>query len=265
MAKCNKNHWIAKCRLLCIYIFVCRFFFFRVNSLCHHLGCQPFLFCEIMKICFLHHMLIVNILSQNLLKLDRGDLQLRKNLKMKSLFQTSMLYLIIYASIILTVCLQLKDICPHTTIVRKKCGVLSDRISNLWISQLGYFGCCESRELLILYLYLANTWSHYTFKLYLNNILDECVRWTILKGKFWVLYVSTDASADRACCSTLASFMLTPKESNPKIWMHVKHCFSSAKAITIQELQTLLCVDAAASDDENLYMWCLACPVDIIW
>ena len=33
----------------------------------------------------------------------------------------------------------------------------------------------------------------------------------------------------------------------------------------IQELQKLLCVDAAASDGENLCMWCLASLVDIFW
>ena len=38
--------------------------------------------------------------------------------------------------------------------------------------------------------------------------------------------------------------------------MHIKHCLSSAKAIPIQEvrIQKLLCVDAAASDAENLCM-----------
>ena len=40
--------------------------------------------------------------------------------------------------------------------------------------------------------------------------------------------------------------------------MHINHCWSSAKAIPIQEEQKLLCVDAAASDAENLCMWCLA-------
>ena len=33
----------------------------------------------------------------------------------------------------------------------------------------------------------------------------------------------------------------------------------------IQEVQTLLCVDAAASDAENLCLWCLASLVDIFW
>ena len=33
----------------------------------------------------------------------------------------------------------------------------------------------------------------------------------------------------------------------------------------IQEVQKWLCVDAAASDAENLCMWCLAILVDIFW
>ena len=33
----------------------------------------------------------------------------------------------------------------------------------------------------------------------------------------------------------------------------------------IQEVQKLLCVDAVASDAENLCLWCLASLVDIFW
>ena len=58
---------------------------------------------------------------------------------------------------------------------------------------------------------------------------------------------------------------MTPEESEPKFWMHINHCLSSVKAIPIQEVQKLLCVDAAASDAEYLYMWCLAILVDIFW
>ena len=47
--------------------------------------------------------------------------------------------------------------------------------------------------------------------------------------------------------------------------MHIKHCLTSAKAIPIHEVQKLLCVDAAASDAENLCMWCLASPLNIFW
>ena len=47
--------------------------------------------------------------------------------------------------------------------------------------------------------------------------------------------------------------------------MHINYCLSSAKAIPIQEVQKLICVDAAASDAENLCMWCLAILVDIFW
>ena len=46
--------------------------------------------------------------------------------------------------------------------------------------------------------------------------------------------------------------------------MHTNHCLSSAKAIPIQEVQKLLCVDAFASDAETLCMWCMASHVDII-
>ena len=65
--------------------------------------------------------------------------------------------------------------------------------------------------------------------------------------KFYV-YVSTDVTATAASCWTLAAFILTLEKSEPKIWMHIKHCVSSAKAIPIQEAQKLLCIDAAASD-----------------
>ena len=82
--------------------------------------------------------------------------------------------------------------------------------------------------------------------------------------KFYV-YVSTDVTADAASCLTLAAFILTLEKSEPKIWMPIKHCLSSAKAIPIQEAQELHCVDAAASDAENLCRWCLASPVDIFW
>ena len=33
----------------------------------------------------------------------------------------------------------------------------------------------------------------------------------------------------------------------------------------IQEVQTLLCVDAAASEAEKFCLWCLASLVDIFW
>ena len=52
--------------------------------------------------------------------------------------------------------------------------------------------------------------------------------------KFYV-YVSTDVTADAASCWTLAAFILTLEKSEPKIWMHIKHCLSSAKEIPIQE------------------------------
>ena len=45
--------------------------------------------------------------------------------------------------------------------------------------------------------------------------------------------------------------------------MHIQHYLGSAKAIPIKEVQKLLCVDAAASDAENLCMLCLASIVNI--
>ena len=51
--------------------------------------------------------------------------------------------------------------------------------------------------------------------------------------KFYV-YVSTDATADAASCSTFASFILTLEKGELKIWMHIKHCLNSAKAISPQ-------------------------------
>ena len=38
------------------------------------------------------------------------------------------------------------------------------------------------------------------------------------------VYVSTDATADAASCSTIAAFILIPEESEPKFWMHINHC-----------------------------------------
>ena len=66
------------------------------------------------------------------------------------------------------------------------------------------------------------------------------------------MYASTDATADAAFCSTFAAFILIHEKSKPKIGMHINHCLSSAKPI--QEVQKLLCVDAAVSDAENLCM-----------
>ena len=82
--------------------------------------------------------------------------------------------------------------------------------------------------------------------------------------KFYV-YVYTDATADADSFSIFASFILTLEKSEPKIWMHIKHCLNNVKAREIQETQNRHCVDAAPSDAENLCKWCLASVVDIIW
>ena len=87
---------------------------------------------------------------------------------------------------------------------------------------------------------------------------------TYVQCKFYV-YVYTDATADAASCSTFAFFILTLEKSEPKIWMHIKHCLNSTKAIANQETQNMHCVDAAASDAENLCKWCLTSLVDIVW
>ena len=92
------------------------------------------------------------------------------------------------------------------------------------------------------------------------NIIMRQENYTQFKFK---LYVSTDATADAASCSTLAAFISTLENSELKIRKHIRHYLSSDKAITIQEAQKLLCVDAAASDAENLCKWCLASFIDI--
>ena len=88
--------------------------------------------------------------------------------------------------------------------------------------------------------------------------------WNYAHCKFYA-YVSTDVTADAAYWWILASFILTLEKSESKIWMHTTQCLSSAKAIPIQEASKLHCVDAAASDAENLCKWCLASPVDSFW
>ena len=68
------------------------------------------------------------------------------------------------------------------------------------------------------------------------------------------------------CCFLLdTAFILTLEKSEPKIWIHIKHCVSSAKAIPVQEAHTLYCVDAAVPDAKNLCRWCLASFVYIFW
>ena len=47
--------------------------------------------------------------------------------------------------------------------------------------------------------------------------------------------------------------------------MHIEYCLTSAKAVLIHEVPKLLCIDAAASDAENLCMWCLASLVNIFF
>ena len=100
--------------------------------------------------------------------------------------------------------------------------------------------------------------------------ITECehqygARKTMLNLSFKFMYLLNNATADAASCSTFAAFILIPEENKPKIWMHINTCLSSAKVIPIQEVQKLLCVDAAASDAEDLCMWCMASLVDIFW
>ena len=52
--------------------------------------------------------------------------------------------------------------------------------------------------------------------------------------KFYV-YVFTDVTADAASYLTLAAFILTLQKNEPKIWMHIKKCLTSAKVLPIQE------------------------------
>ena len=55
--------------------------------------------------------------------------------------------------------------------------------------------------------------------------------------KFMCLILSIDATADAASYSTLTALALSRSEKSPKIWMLIKHCLSSAKAIPIEEAQ----------------------------
>ena len=86
-------------------------------------------------------------------------------------------------------------------------------------------------------------------------VLSLCIYWC----DCWCCFLL------KICCPYIDPW--GPEESKPKIWMHINQCLRSAKVIPIQELpvQKLLCVDAAASDAENLCMWCLASLVDIFW
>ena len=77
------------------------------------------------------------------------------------------------------------------------------------------------------------------------------------------VYVSTGATADADSYAKFAAFILTLEKSELKIRIYIKHCLICAKAIPIQEAQHLHCVDAAASDAENLCKRCLAILVYI--
>ena len=95
----------------------------------------------------------------------------------------------------------------------------------------------------------------------LLNVNIDIVHEIYAKIEIYV-YVATDSTADAASCSKFAAFIWTPEDGKPNIWMHIQHCLGNAKAIPIQEVQEMLCVDAAASDAENLWMWCLASIVN---
>ena len=43
------------------------------------------------------------------------------------------------------------------------------------------------------------------------------------------VYVSTDAAADPASCSTLAAFMSTLENSVLNIWKRIRHCYVVTK------------------------------------
>ena len=100
-----------------------------------------------------------------------------------------------------------------------------------------------------------------TWKLLNANINMGHENYAICKYQFQVC-VSTDA----AFCSTLAALIWPINlESKQEIWIHIKHCFSSAAVIWIQQLQLLLCIDAAASDASNLCTWYPVNLVYIFW
>ena len=103
---------------------------------------------------------------------------------------------------------------------------------------------------------------HFGMNWILLNVNINMAHENCAKCEFYV-NGSTNATADAASCSTFAAFILILGDSKPKIWIHINHCLSSAKAIPIQEVQNLLCVDAVASDAEKLCMECLASLIDI--
>ena len=70
------------------------------------------------------------------------------------------------------------------------------------------------------------------------------------QSKFYV-YVSTDATADAASCWTLAEFILALEKTEPKVWIHINYCLSSAKITDSRSIKFVLHW-SAASDAENL-------------
>ena len=75
--------------------------------------------------------------------------------------------------------------------------------------------------------YIENYWmwaSIWHTKTMLNLSFKSSIYWC----DFWCCFLLN------TCCLYI---LLTPKEGKPKIWMHIKHCLSSAKAIPIQEVQ----------------------------
>ena len=64
----------------------------------------------------------------------------------------------------------------------------------------------------------------------------------------------------------LLPFYWLAMRANKKIWIHIKHCLSSAKAMPIQKTLNLICGGVAASDAHNLcYLCCLASLADFIF
>ena len=84
-------------------------------------------------------------------------------------------------------------------------------------------------------------------KLKILNVNVNIGHENFVQCKFYV-YESTDATDNADSCSKFASFILTLEKIKLKIWIHIKQCLSSANAISIEEVQNIHCVDAAASD-----------------
>ena len=86
-------------------------------------------------------------------------------------------------------------------------------------------------------------------------------RKTMPNASFMFMYLLMHVTTDAASCWTLAAFILILQKSGPKIRMHIKHCWSSAKAIAILKYTKITLYWCSCF----LRNWWLASNVDIVW